>query len=203
MKIGDVSVVIPITDGYVIVTVILSMLFLREILPLTGIIGIILIITGISLISTSANNLNLSNFFNFRKGALPAFLVAIGTGFYFFLVGTVSRGGNWFEVALGIRVAISLTAFAIILLKKIKLMELFKGIVWKWILPGAFLDVLGFTFYNIAISRAGVSYSTIMISAQSLVTVLLSYFFLKEKIYPRQWAGILTALFGLISLQIK
>ncbi|HCQ93112.1 TPA: hypothetical protein DIU13_03970 [Candidatus Beckwithbacteria bacterium] len=41
-----------------------------------------------------------------------------------------------------------------------------------------------------------------MISAQSLITVLLGYFVLKEQVVRRQWAGIFLAIGGLVILQL-
>ncbi len=203
MKIGDIGVVLPITDGYTIITVLLSFLFLNEIPTVFELTGVLLLMTGIFLVSTSINKTDIKGFLNLRKGVVPALLVAIGTGVYFFLVGSVAKGGAWFEIALGIRVSISLTALAIILLKSINLKKMSKGIVWKLILPGAFLDVVGFSFYNMAIAQAGVSYSTAMISAQSLISVLLGAIVIKEKVYRQQWIGIFISLFGLLLLQVR
>ena len=129
-------------------------------------------------------------------------LVAVGTGLYLFLVGLVARGSSWFVTALGIRIAISLTALMLLLVKRVSLKKLWQGVVWQWILPAAFLDVLGFSFYNMVVVQAEVSYATIMISAQSLITVLLGYFVLKEQVVRRQWAGIFLAIGGLVILQL-
>lgn len=203
LKLGDISVVIPISDSYVVVTVLLSILLLGESLTSPKIVGMILVMLGITLVSTKIRSSELNKVFSIKKGVVSALLAAIGTGIYFFLVGMVVKGSNWFMTALGIRIAISITSFIILIAKRENMKKMWHGVVWKWILPGALLDVLGFSFYNIALSFSEVSYATIMISAQSLVTVLLGYFILKEKIISQQWIGIFTGLAGLIILQLK
>ncbi|AKM78994.1 MAG: hypothetical protein UX85_C0004G0002 [Candidatus Beckwithbacteria bacterium GW2011_GWB1_47_15] len=203
MRIGDISVVFPITTGgYALVAFVLGWLFLHETTSLARILGMLLVILGIVLVSAKTTKEKIRQKTGLKKGALPAMLVAVGTGLYLFLVGLVARGSSWFVTALGIRIAISLTALMLLLVKRVSLKKLWQGVVWQWILPAAFLDVLGFSFYNMVVVQAEVSYATIMISAQSLITVLLGYFVLKEQVVRRQWAGIFLAIGGLVILQL-
>jgi drug/metabolite transporter (DMT)-like permease len=202
LKIGNVSVVIPITDGYAVITAILGFVFLHELITFGRLLGGILIVSGLSLISMKISQSNNLKLVNFNRGAIPAILAAIGTGIFFFAVGVTVRGSNWFVTSLGIRIAISLTAIILLLLKKDSLKGLWKDTSWKWILPAAALDVFGFSFYNIAVSKGDISYVTLIASPQSLITVLLGYIILKEKVSKIQWFGVLLALSGLVSLQI-
>jgi bacterial/archaeal transporter family protein len=203
MKEGDVSVVLPITDGYAVITAIIGVLFLKEILTTGNYIGMFLIFLGITLISTKISKGNLSKILEMKKGVTPALLAALGNGIFFVLVGLAARNSNWFVTALGIRIAISLTAFVILIVKRYDFKKIRQGVSWKWLLPAAFLDILGFSFYNMAVSISQVSYATLMISAQSLVIVLLGFFVLKEKVDRNQWIGVFATLVGLIILQIK
>lgn len=203
LKIGDLGVVIPITDGYAVITVLLGAIFLSEPITAAKILGLVLIICGITLISTQINKNQLRTLLSLKQGVVPALLTAIGTGVFFFLVGLLARDTSWFIAALGIRIVITLTTFIMLVVSKVRLRELFSNISWKWLILGAALDVIGFSFYNIALAKTEVSYATLMISAQSLVTVSLGYFFMKEKVVSRQWIGIVIALAGLLALQLK
>ena len=202
MRIGDVSVVMPVSGGYAAITMILGAMFLSEALTPGKVSGMALVLAGITLISTQVRTSHMKSIFSLRKGVLPALGAALGGGIYLFFIGIVVRGSNWFVTALGIRIAISFTALVILFLKRENVKQLFQNVSWKWIIPGALLDVLGFSFYNMAVSVGDVSYATVMISAQSLITVLLGFFILKETIAVRQWLGIGTAVVGLVLLQI-
>lgn len=197
MKIGDTGVVLPITDGYAVITTILGVIFLQDEFSRFMALGFILLITGITLISV-----NITKKLTVKSGVIPALISAVGTGIYFFFIGLALENSNWFTMALFIRISISITLTIILLLKKLDIKSEIKNVEWKYIISGAILDVIGFSFYNIAVTSSTVSYSTIMISAQSLIIVILSYFFIKEKITIKQWIGVIIALFGLIVIQL-
>jgi drug/metabolite transporter (DMT)-like permease len=78
---------------------------------------------------------------------------------------------------------------------------LFAGVPWRWLVPAALGDVLGFALFNLAVTAGDVSYVTAILSGQSIVTVGLSCLFFGERLRGYQIAGIALVLAGLISAQ--
>src|SRR3989338_5452334 len=78
-----------------------------------------------------------------------------------------------------------------------------KEIPWKYVIGAAITDTVGFAIYNIAITQGELSYVSIITSSSSIVTVLLSYLFLKEKLNRIQLFGFCFSLAGIILLQLK
>lgn len=198
MKHGDTGIVLPITDGYAIITTLLGIIFLHDNFSVMKLSGLVLITTGIILIS-----INVTKKIALNKGVIEAVIAAIGNGIFFFLIGVVAKNSTWFVTALGVRIVITLALITIILVKKVDIRAEMKNLEWKFIISGALLDVIGFSFFNISLTVSSVSYSTLMISAQSLMIVILSYSILKEKVSNRQWIGVILALVGLVTLQIN
>jgi len=69
--------------------------------------------------------------------------------------------------------------------------------VWGIILVNAILDVGGNFFYILALRYGRLDISAILSSLYPGATVVLAWFFLKERITRTQWVGILTALLAI------
>ena len=136
-------------------------------------------------------------------GVPHAFLSAIGTGLYLYALAIFSRANGWFLTVVTIRVTIATTTFLILLFQRKTLSSLWTQTPWKSIIAAAFLDVVCFSLYNYAISRYEVSSVTIITSLQAAVIVLFSWVVFKEKLNKQQIIGLIVALAGLVSLQLK
>lgn len=66
----------------------------------------------------------------------------------------------------------------------------------------ALVDTAGFTAYNFAVTKYEVSYVTAIVAGSSLVTILLAYIFLKERLKLLQKIGAVMVVFGIIGLQL-
>lgn len=203
MREGDLSVTLPIIDVYAIVTFALGIIFLHESFTLLKIVGVLIVFAGIVLLSTNVTLKNLGSVFSARRGVLPALLASLGTGVYFFWVTILVRTSGWFYTALVIRIAIAVTALAVLVIKKQVIKKTFVKLPWLWLIVGAALDVVAFSLYNAAVSIAETSYVTIITSTSSLVIVLLSVLILKEKLTRNQAIGVALAVGGLIILQFR
>jgi drug/metabolite transporter (DMT)-like permease len=69
------------------------------------------------------------------------------------------------------------------------------------VLAGLF-NTGGCTFFALASEAGRLDITTILSSLSPGATVLLAYFILKEKLAPRQWLGVASALFAIILMSI-
>lgn len=200
-KIGNLSIMVSISRASILVTVALSVLFLHESLTIWKIISILMTLVGLIFLSIDFSHKGRTNKTTVFKGVPLILLEALGAGIYMFLVGPLVRDYGWYNSSLIIRVAITITALVIISFqgKKIE----FGKVPWIYAFGAALFDVVGFSLYNIAVARYEVSYVSIIASSSSLVTVGLSYIFLKEKLNKYQIGGFFLTIIGILFLQIN
>lgn len=136
-------------------------------------------------------------------GVVPALISALGTGVYFVGVGKSAREVGWFLTAIGIRVIMSIAlGLSLGIRKVVRTQVATNGAVpWIFLVAAVVFDVLGFSLYNIAVQSHHVSYVSAITSAASLVTILLSWLCLKEKLARYQLAGALLIVAGLVLVQ--
>lgn len=132
MKVGNSGIVLPITDGYALITSILGIALLGEKSTTTKLLGLLILVLGIFFLS-----INLSKRIELNKGVLWAFVTALGNGLFFFFVGLLSDNASWLVVALGIRITITITFIPILFLRKVKIKKELKNIQWFILAPGA------------------------------------------------------------------
>lgn len=201
LKTGRVSVIVPITSVWAVVTASLGILFLHEFVNPLKILSIILVISGVVILSVNwSKKRKVLSIFSLQTAF--ALLAALGWGFYFFFLGPISKQTGWFSTTLLIRIFVTLTLFILLLPQLKKKAVLFKKIPWKVLLSAAILDVFGFTGYNLAVSRYEVSYVSVIASASPLITVILAAVFLKEKTNFIQKLGMGLVIVGIIGLQL-
>jgi drug/metabolite transporter (DMT)-like permease len=201
VKVGDLAVVGPINQLYVVVVAILGIIFLHETFGIWKIIAMVLILTGIVLLGMRFKKSKIQS--SKLLAGVPYILVsALGTGIYLYILTLSSRGNGWFFTALTIRISMSVTLFSILLLRHFDFLKLKTQSIWKDILLAAALDVGAFSIYNYTIAHYEVSTITIITSLQAAVIALFSWILLKEKLNKQQIIGLIVAVIGLISLQM-
>jgi len=197
-EIGTVSVVGPIIDSYGLFALPLGILFLNEQITLFKTLAAFLIFIGVVLLSLNTYKKSL----NVHKGVLPALIGAFGTAIYFIFVGVLARQVGWFINALVIRIGISIVLFFVLIFRKTDFKKLFSNNIWKILIPAALLDVIGFSLFNVSVLQSKISYATVIISAQSFIIVLLSWWFLKERLKIYQIIGLFAVVLGLVILSL-
>ncbi len=68
---------------------------------------------------------------------------------------------------------------------------------WRWLIPGAVLDIAANVAYNIGVSGALTSVVATLSSLFTAVTVLLAWVFLRERLTRAQWGGVALILAGI------
>ena len=90
----------------------------------------------------------------------------------------------------------------ILCVQKRNIIKIFTHVPWKWVVPAALFDVLGFSLLNVALARYEVSYVAAILTAAPVVSTSLAMIFLKEKLQFYQWIGFLLVLGGIVSLNV-
>lgn len=201
-KIGTVAVVSTVNQLYMVVTTLLGVWLLGESFTIWKILGLCLMFIGVLLLGFQKPTKKISSI-QLLAGVPHALFSAFGTGIYLFSIAMTSRTDGWFLTALFIRVAITLTSFVVLLIRKYNFSSLQKNAPWKLLLFAAVCDVGAFSLYNYVISAYEVSTITIITASQAAVIALLSWKFLKERLTLQQVIGIGVVLGGLISLQLQ
>ena len=193
LQVGKASVVTPITSSYVVLSVLISFVFLKEPFNSTKIAVLAMVVLGV--ISTSLDIKNLKNARKDRKfarGVPEAIFCMIGIGILFPLWDTFMSQDGW--IVLNILVKLFIAIVMILYANKIKRVEIrIKD-------PSAIPWVFGIALFE-AIATGGISWSfnasadttsiiVTLSSAFSLVTVLLAFFFLRERLHINQYIGI-------------
>ncbi len=218
-EIGEISIVTPISASYSLVTVILAFLFLGETLSFLKIISILIILFGIVLVSTDLKKLkNLHT----ARGVKESLIALFVWGFYFFVIGVVSKrlfdytfsGMALTPFEAKVSVAINLFFFSNII--NTGLMILFSGIKEKnksfSVLKAKnvlLFIFINFVLYNVAwiavnygIAQDLVSIVTPVSSLYPALTVVLAWFFLKEKLVLNQKIGVFLTIFGIFLISL-
>lgn len=198
LKIGQLAIVGPINETNILITIALAVVFLHEHLSPFKVIGIVIVLTGAILLGLQVHSLKKG--VKVYRGVIPAFLSAIGTGIYLFFVSISSRINGWFFTAFGIRIIMSLTILGIFCFKRTSLSKVFQRVPWKWIIPAALFDVIGFSSFNFALTKYPVSYVTVMITIAPVVSTILAICIFKERLKIYQIIGFVLLIAGLICL---
>lgn len=71
------------------------------------------------------------------------------------------------------------------------------GVFWRWLIPGAVLDIAANVAYNIGVAGALTSVVATLSSLFTAVTVILAWIFLRERLTRAQWGGVALILAGI------
>ncbi|NCO24929.1 DMT family transporter [Candidatus Parcubacteria bacterium] len=199
---GQVSLVSPIGSSWSMIVVILSMIFLNEVLKIHQIIAVILIILGIVLVS-----INLQELFKIKKlslltGTKEGIIAMLGWGISLFLIGIASKTIGWFLPVfilkiVGISVLIIYTLFG-----RQSIKTSFQPPILFLILMVGILDIIAFFSYSFGVEREYASIVAPIAASFPLITVILARIFLKEKLVLNQNLGIVSVIGGLILISI-
>ena len=73
---------------------------------------------------------------------------------------------------------------------------------WLWLIPGAILDTAANVAYNIGVTGALTSVVATLSSLFTAVTAVLAWIFLRERLTPIQWVGLLLILGGIVFVNL-
>lgn len=210
-EIGLLMVVSPITGGYAIVTVVLSLLS-GERISTIHMVGIIVVLLGATCVATvfgesveeeekrEKGEKRFSG--GLSRGVGWAILAALGFGFAFWVLGfkvTPVLGGiipAWLTHLVGPSVLI---LFAPLARQSIRLPL---GRVWWYLAVISVVDTAAFVAYSFGLTLDQVAVVSVLGSLYSAVTVILAWIFIRERLQWSQWLGIGVVFVGIVLVNI-
>ena len=200
MKIGEISIVSPISASWAAFTVILSLLLLGESAGQLQYIGIDIAIAGTALASFKLEGARSMKRRKRALGADIAFISALGFGLGFFILNVLIIQLGWLlpTILNSILIAIFVMIYARskgidISLKK----DERKPLLWLGI-----IYVISIIAYSIGITQSYAVIVAPIAAASPVITVSIVILFLKERPSKNQVVGIAAALCGIILLSI-
>jgi len=201
LKEGQVSLVSPIGSSWAFLTLVLGLIFLKEILSINQVIAVILIFSGIICASLSIKELREGRITTF-KGVKEGLIAMLGWGALAFLMVSPAKALGWFLPVFILRLftILFLLPFIFINRRLIKIIPHFSSFI-PLIFIG-FLDVVAFFAYAFGIRGEQVSIIVAIVAAFPLVTIVLARIFLKERLVLNQALGIASVITGLILISL-
>ncbi len=202
---GELAVTATILTTYPVYTIIFSRLLNNEILTLPITFFVVLAIIG-SIIASTPNKIKKGKL-QLSKGLMWPFIAAICIG----LSDTISKGyinrSHDFSLLFSIGLVQIPVAVAYLKIEKQSLAKSVKEVIkklssYKYALLGGLFNILGTGFLWLSFSFVPASIASPITGTNGALTVLLSRFFLKEKIHPRKYIGIILAFIGIIGIAI-
>lgn len=203
LKVGNVSIVSPVSEVYPLISVVLGVISLHETVGVMRVFGIGLIFSGVLLVGIQLDQLRKTKTVALYKGITPALVYAMGLAIFVFLAVLSARTNGWFVSAFGIRGVIVIVSLVFLLVQKTTLKQIVSNVPWVWVLSAGMIDAIGFSLFSLASVHADVSYVAVISSAQSLVVVMLAYLFYKERLKLYQVVGLFAVVAGLVVLQLR
>lgn len=199
---GQVSLVSPVGASWAIITVILSIIFLKEVLQINQIAAIILIILGIILVSINIEELLKIKRFALVGGIKEGLIAMFAWGISLFLIVPASKALGWLLPVVALKFFGLLFLVIFTTLKKQSLRIDFRFSLLTLLFFIGFLDMVAFFGYSFGVEGEYVSIIAPVAASFPLVTVILARIFLKEKIVFNQALGIAGVIAGLILISI-
>jgi transporter family protein len=208
MKIGEVSIVTPISASYPIITVILLIVLLGNALSPLTLAAIIVMTVGIALASTDLKRLK---HIHTTKGVKEAVVSLFFFGIYFFILELLSRditfllefktmGSYTFFFYTSIFNGLALLIYGMVKKERLVKKEVMEAMPYMFTAEIIYLVswlalTYGFIFGESAVVTA-------ISSVYPAVTIILALIFYKEKLVMNQYFGILMILAGLIMISL-
>ena len=194
---GNVNEVTPVDKTSIVITLVLSSIFLNEKITILKIISCILIIVGTFLM------VNKSEHSNNKKWLLYAILTAIFTSVSAIISKIGLRDinpslGNFYRTII----VFILIWFYVIIKKKQKNIITIKRQTWIYLIISGFTTSLSWLFYFYALKNGEASMVFPIEKLSVVVSIGLSYIILKEKMTKKSIIGLILIIIGTLILLI-
>ena len=154
------------------------------------------------MISVNLKDLIKNKSLQLLTGVKEGLISMLGWGISLFLLISVTKELGWFLPAFIFRLLMLLLLTTYILYSKKSPLPKTDNFPWKILLVIGIFDMLAFFTYSLGVSSSYGSIVAPISSANTLITIILSLIFLKEKIKLRQTVGIAAIVSGLVLISL-
>lgn len=200
LKVGKLSVVAPISGAFSIIPIIAGVMFLSEVPTLVQYAGIALAISGTVLASIGPGSIMGAR----RRALLPGvkygLLTMLSWGIFYTGMGVLSRSLGWAYPALisAAASAAMLALFSMARHRSLKLPRLNFPIATLW----AVIGTVALVSYDFGAEYGSISLVSPITASAVLITVMLGFIVLKERLSRNQLAGICAIIAGIILIAL-
>ncbi|MEP7059363.1 MAG: DMT family transporter [Actinomycetota bacterium] len=201
LELGPVAVVSPIGAAYAVVGVVLAIVFIHEHPSVLQLFGAGVTIAGVMLVSTDIRALR-AGIRGHAPGLPWALFSMVGFGVAAFLLASASRDAGWVAGMWGSRMAQLLCYLPLVVLRPGELLR-FRGAggaAIAFAMAAGVADTLGVAVFSYGTERGSVSLVLAASAIFPLIAVALSYIYLKERLVPNQYAGVVLVVAVLVLL---
>lgn len=199
LRLGQVSVVMPIASCWAVVTVLLSLIFLEQTLTFLNAVGVVLAVMGALLVSFRLKDLSL-DVRKHDKGIKYAVIAALAYGADFTIIDLAANKIGWFLPIffIGIVTAVFLFLYAKAAKKDIS----FPQNALRFIILVGILDTVAYLSYSSSVTEEYGAVVAPIAAASPAVSIFLARIFFKEKLELNQEIGMVSVLASLILLAL-
>lgn len=197
VQVGQVSLVVPIVASYSAVTVLLS-LVTGERLSGLQILIFLATVCGIAIASTPSSKVDKPSALKRAKGIPWALTASLCYALVFWIIGAQLRDSINGQLLSWLSFAFQLVIIGpIVILKERK--NLFNNLGILALSGGT--GALGYIAANVGLGD-GTSVVAVLSSLSSVISVVLAWVFLSEKLANHQWLGVWLTLIGVVAISI-
>lgn len=199
---GKLAVLNPVFASYAGLAALISIVVFKEMVSAPLLLALFVIFGGILLINIDPQalklkRLNLTHTPGLKEVGLAALLAAFWQLYWAKFIGQ-----DWVSYTLFMYAFMTITAFVISKLKKVRL-SIKKPGIWKFLILIGICEVVAYLSLSLGFSATTFTSVVILLAgAFSLPTLILSHFFLKEKVTIIQRVGSFIIIAGIIILSI-
>ncbi len=201
MQVGKLSIVVPVSHVYAAIIVVIGFLFFGERLTSLQFTAVIFTIIGAILVSLKFSELKKFKFSQTSKGIPYALVTMVSWGIVTSMLKIIVLELGVFVTTLYFESIVLAIAFVPMLLGAVKLKKIKKGDIKIAALIGL-VAAVAVLAYNAALSMELVSIVGPLSAASLMVTVVLSWLFLKERIELNQKLAVLMIFAGILMLAL-
>lgn len=195
LRMSNPSLVGTISASFAALTVILSVIFLKESLSFLQIISIVAIFSGLLFSLKPQKKFSLK----VKKGVFLALLTMITWGVYYTFIKIPVNQIGWFWPQY-ITLSLFPLLFFFMKARKYKLSKMYDKKIFLPLLANGVLVAIGEFSFNFGISRGLSSIVAPISGAYPVLFVILAFFLFKDKISKQQVFGIMVTLLGIVML---
>jgi len=200
LQVGNVSVVSPVSASATVITVILSVLILKESINSLQAAAIAITISGAVLASFKLHDLMKLKLKNFSRGIEYALVAMFGWGVLFILIDKLIEDLGWF---LPFFFLIMIEIFYLLVYSAFTKRSMnFPKNVFVFIILSSIFETTAFLSFGFGISMGQIAVVSPIAFAFPVVTTILARIFFREILETNQKIGIAAVLLGLVLLAL-